>query len=182
MKPEFIDSVTKTLKPHATKAADERGLHVLRIEVRGTEQSPVVEVILDGDRFVKVEDCEAVSRTLGTLLDESKLIPGNPRLDVMSPGTEEPIVLDYQLNRSIGKNVEVHYKDGEESHTVHGKLIAFTNKNVELEPIHPKFKRGIHPKMAGLAKDEQLFVPKVQEILIERDTITNMLIKLEFSR
>src|SRR5437764_15462183 len=91
----------------ASAAADALGLMILRITARGVPSRPVIEVILDGPRLVSLGDCEAVSRKLNDAIESEKLAGGNYRLDVLSPGLDEPIVHDYQFQRTIGHFVEV---------------------------------------------------------------------------
>src|SRR5438046_9986160 len=102
----YQEKIVSTLSPKASELAQRRGLHLLRIQVRGTEQTPVIEVLLDGERQVAIDDCEAVSRDLAIWVDTEQNVKGNYRLDVMSPGLEEPLEQDYQFTRSIGRLVE----------------------------------------------------------------------------
>src|SRR3954465_15171047 len=98
------------LQEIAGAAAANRGLEILRLTARGTPSRPIVEVILDGPKLVSIDDCEVVSKKLNesTEADES-LLKGNFRLDVLSPGLDEPIVHDYQFQRTIGHLIEVEF-------------------------------------------------------------------------
>src|ERR1035437_7579698 len=73
----FKEKIASALNAKASELARERGLHLLRIDVRGTEQNPVIEVLLDGDRLVAVADCEIVSRDLAAVIEADKLVKGN---------------------------------------------------------------------------------------------------------
>jgi len=103
---------TSELTHVATENAHQRGLELLRIGIRGTRSRPVIEVILDGERQVSIEDCEKVSKALQTHLDEKIGAETNYRLDVLSPGTDEPLVYPYQYKRSVGRKIEVQLEDG----------------------------------------------------------------------
>jgi ribosome maturation factor RimP len=189
MENEFKDSISNALAPTATRLAEARGLHLLRITVRGTVQNPVIEVILDGDRGIQVEDCEAVSRDLNTAIETDKLIKGNHRLDVLSPGIEEPVIHEWQFQRNTGRLVEVHYQDGEEHHTVHGRLKGCDREEISLEPIHVKGKRPHGPKtiateegVVKLQEDEQLYDLPVELVKVDRSKVTKVLVQLEFGK
>src|SRR5947207_9802196 len=95
------------LREIASAAAEALGLVILRLTARGVPSRPVIEVILDGPRLVRVDDCEVVSKILNTAIESEKLAGGNYRLDVLSPGLDEPIIHDYQFQRTIGHLIEV---------------------------------------------------------------------------
>ncbi len=184
----FKEKIASTLHIKASELARERGLHLLRIDVRGTEQNPVIEVLLDGDRLVAVDDCEIVSRDLAVAIEADKLVKGNYRLDVMSPGVEEPLVHDWQFTRSIGRLVEVHYRDGGDHHTLHGHLRESSQKEIAIEPIHLK---GIRPPTrtaltedgpVKLEADEQLYEKPVAIVKIDRAHLTKVVVQPEMSR
>ena len=189
MENTFKTKITDILDKPAEKLASARGLHVLRIQVRGTESIPVIELLLDGDRLVSIDDCESVSRDLTTLIDDGSLVKGNYRLDVMSPGLEEPIVQDWQFHRSVGHLVEAHYEDHGEHHTVHGHLCAYSAKEIEIVPIHVKANKPTHPKAVitdegpvTLQTDEQLYVAPVALVKIERKHLKKVMAQPEFGK
>jgi ribosome maturation factor RimP len=184
----FKSRITSTLSPLAQGFADPLGLVILRIDVRGTEQQPVIEVVLDGDRAVQLEDCEKVSKSLHDAVDTGNLVKGNYRLDVLSPGIDEPIMEDFQLKRNIGRLVEVQYRDGEEHHTLHGRLRDFSEKEVVIQPIHPKGSTKPSKSVvtdAGEVKletDEQIYDDPVELVKIERQHIAKLVAQVEFGK
>src|ERR1051325_10680916 len=137
MAADFKREIIDTLPPQCKERSHSLGLELLRIVVRGVASSPVIEVILDGPRDVTLSDCEQVSRALIEFLETSKPVKGNYRLDVLSPGLDEPIHHEYQLRRTANRLVEVHYDDGGEGHSIHGYLRGFSDDAVEIEPLIP---------------------------------------------
>jgi ribosome maturation factor RimP len=189
MDDSYKTAIVETLEPHAAKLAKGRDLHLLRIDVRGTAQTPVVEVLLDGNRLVSIDDCETVSRELGEAIEAGKLVKGNYRLDVMSPGMDEPLVHDWQFERSIGRLVEVHYEDQGEHHTVHGHLRETDGKAVAIEPIHVKGGKAKRQKQVVtedgpvvLQSDEQLYDDPVELVKVARSHIKKVIVQPEFGR
>lgn len=184
----FQDKIVSTLTAKASELAEKQKLHLLRIQVRGAEHTPVVEVLLDGDRLVTVDDCANVSRDLTEWIDEGQLVKGNYRLDVMSPGVEEPLVHDWQFTRSVGRLIEVQYQDGEEHHTLHGHLRQSSPKEISLEPIHIAGSRK-HSKTVvtedgaiELERDEQIYDKPVELVKIDRSHITKVIVQPELRR
>lgn len=121
---------TEALNAHAEAYAHERALVLLRIVVRGSKAKPVIEVILDGPRLVAVEDCEAVSKAVAEFLDELPSISKEYRLDVLSPGIDEPILHLYQYQRSMGRLVEITLSDGS---NVKGHLRSVGDDSISVE-------------------------------------------------
>src|SRR5439155_973964 len=83
-----------------------------------------------------------------------------------SPGVDEPLVHDWQFERSIGRLVEVHYLAGEETHTVHGRLQTADSKEIAIAPIHLDGKRNSIPDSVHLQKDEQPHLEPVAMVKI----------------
>ncbi len=182
----FKNKITEAIHDKAARFAEDRGLHLLRIQVRGTPEYPVLEILLDGERSVMVEDCEAVSRDLTAAIDTNGLVKGNYRLDVMSPGLEEPLAHDWQFHRSLNRLVEVHYEDSGEHHTLHGRLREYSEMEIVIEPIHVKGKKPTAPKPVATADgtvtlqpDEQLYVNPVALVKIERAHLTKVMVQTE---
>ena len=188
MDKSFKNRIADVLFPLGQSFADPLGLVILRVDVRGTEQQPVIEVILDGERAVKLEDCEKVSKLLHDAIDADALVKGNYRLDVLSPGIDEPIMEDFQLKRNIGRLVEVHYRDGEDHHTLHGRLRDFSSDEIVLQPIHPKGSKKPSKSVvteAGevkLESDEQIYDEPVELVKIERKHVTSLVAQVEFGK
>jgi ribosome maturation factor RimP len=189
MENTFKNPIVKALEPYATKFAQDRGLYLLRVEVRGTEFNPVIEVVLDGDRSIMIDDCEAVSKDLNIAIEAGKLVRGNFRLDVLSPGTDEPLIYDWQFERNLGRLIEAHYQDAEETHTLHGHLREYNEKEIAVEPIHVKAKKPPIAKTivteegpVVLQTDEQLYNKPVELVKIDRANLTKVIVQTEIRR
>ncbi|MGP1446525.1 MAG: ribosome assembly cofactor RimP [Candidatus Limimorpha sp.] len=92
----------------------------------------VIEVLLDADTAVAIDDCIAVSRFIESRLDRDM---EDFELNVLSYGLSSPLVMERQLTKYVGKEVEVKTKDWVK---VAGKLIAFDEQTVEIEPLPKK--------------------------------------------
>jgi ribosome maturation factor RimP len=79
-------SVEGRVREIAGRAATERGLELVHIEVAGGAHAPIVRVFIDKPGGVTHEDCSEVSRHLGTVLDVEDFIPEAYTLEVSSPG------------------------------------------------------------------------------------------------
>lgn len=129
----FKEQIAEVLEPAAGKAAGALGLWPLRIHVRGTEQTPVIEVIIDGEREVTLEDCATVSRALNAFIEANKAIKGNFRLDVLSPGVDEPLTRDYQFRRNLDRLLRVETSEEFGSKTIIGRIRSIEGDQLALD-------------------------------------------------
>jgi ribosome maturation factor RimP len=89
--------------------AREKGCRLLAIEPSGTGRMSVLRLVLeraDGSP-VSVEDCEAVSREVSTLLDASEEISHSYALEVSSAGLERKLYSLEDARRFVGRRVRV---------------------------------------------------------------------------
>jgi len=79
------------------------GYELVRVAVLGRER-PTVQVMADraDGAMIAVEDCEAISRALGAVLDVNDPIPGAWTLEVSSAGIDRPLTRRRDWNRFAG--------------------------------------------------------------------------------
>lgn len=91
------------LAARITPTLEALGYELVRVAVMGRER-PVVQIMADradGARF-GIDDCEALSRTLGAVLDVEDPLPGAWTLEVSSPGIDRPLTRAKDWNRYAG--------------------------------------------------------------------------------
>jgi ribosome maturation factor RimP len=66
-----------------------------------------LRVSIKRDEGVSIDDCELISRSLSTVLDEKDLIPANYYLEVSSPGIERNLRQDSHFSDATGENIHV---------------------------------------------------------------------------
>ncbi len=84
------------------------GFELVRAAVLGRER-PTVQIMADraDGALITVEDCEAISRAVGAVLDVADPIPGNWTLEVSSAGIDRPLTRVKDWNRFAGHRVRV---------------------------------------------------------------------------
>lgn len=71
-----------------------------------------IKVFLDADDGITIEKCTAVNKALYKFIEETALFPdGNFSLEVSSPGVDQPLKLNRQYKKNIGRKVEVLLED-----------------------------------------------------------------------
>lgn len=85
---------------------------------------------VDGDEGISIQDCAAISRHVGFHLEEENIIEKAYNLEVSSPGVGEPLQLNRQYHKNIGRDLSVKLNDGA---IKEGKLISVTDGSIEIE-------------------------------------------------
>ena len=72
-----------------------------------------IKIFLDADEGITIEKCIKINRALYNQIEESELFPnGDFSLEVSSPGIDEPLKLQRQYKKNIGRIVEITMIDG----------------------------------------------------------------------
>ena len=92
----------------------------------------IIEVYVDSDSAVSIDHCAELSRFLNEKLDRDV---EDYELSVLSWGLSGALKMDRQLNKYVGKDVEVKTK---ELGKIQAKLVGFDNEKVEIAPAPKK--------------------------------------------
>ena len=101
------------------------------VEVK-VKPNNVIEVYVDSDTAVNIDHCAELSRYINEKMDRDV---EDYELSVLSWGLSGALKMDRQLQKYVGKDVEVKTK---ETGKVMGKLVRFDAENVEFAPAPKK--------------------------------------------
>ena len=101
------------------------------VEVK-VKPSNVIEVYIDSDTAVNIDHCAELSRYVNEKLDRDV---EDYELSVLSWGLSGALKMDRQLQKYVGRDVEVKTK---ENGKLQGKLVRFDDEQVELAPAPKK--------------------------------------------
>ena len=101
------------------------------VEVK-LKPNDVVEVYIDADSAVNIDHCAELSRFIESKLDRDV---EDYELSVLSWGLSGALKMDRQLQKYVGKDVEVKTK---ETGKLQGKLVGFDAEKVEIAPAPKK--------------------------------------------
>ena len=106
---------------------------------------------------VTLEDCEAVSKDLGTILDVEDIIPHTYTLEVSSPGLERSLTKPEHYRKSIGSLVKIKtFEPIDGQKVMKGILKRLEGDMVTLEGEHGE---GIMIPLGAIAKASREFIP-----------------------
>lgn len=97
-------------------------------------------VVMDDDNGMNIDYCGVVSRALGNYIEENELIEDAYRLEVTSPGLDQPFQLVRQYKKNLGRSVFVLKTDNTE---IEGELLTVDEDKIGLQPFPKKKKAKI---------------------------------------
>lgn len=101
------------------------------VEVK-VKPNNVIEVYVDSDTAITIDDCVGLTRFIESKLDRDV---EDYELSVLSWGLSGALKMDRQLQKYVGKDVEVKTK---ELGKIQGKLVSFDEENIEFQPTPKK--------------------------------------------
>jgi len=99
------------------------------------------KIYLDADSGLGIEKCIKINRALYKIMEEQGMYPdGDFSLEVSSPGIGEPLKLNRQYKKNVGRFVEVIKTDDKKEE---GKLVDTTEEGITLEQQEGKGKKAV---------------------------------------
>lgn len=129
-----MNKITELIWKLARPAAENNGCELWDVEYLKEAGQWYLRIYIDREPGVTLDDCEAVSRGLSDILDESDPIPESYILEVSSPGAERELKRESDFARFMGETVEVRlYKGLDGSKSYSGRLTGWSGGGVTIE-------------------------------------------------
>ena len=106
---------------------DLEGYFLVETSIKPTNN---IKVFVDADQGAAIDQLSRINRALYKWMEESLFPNGDFSLEVSSPGLEEPLKMDRQYLKNIGRFVEVLLMDGIKKE---GKLLSVSENEIVLE-------------------------------------------------
>lgn len=132
---------TEAIATRVAPALKELGLECLGVEWSAGHGGGLLRVYIDRVAHddetadtVSVDDCEAASREISSLLDVDDPIAGQYVLEVSSPGIERPLFTAAQFSRFVGAEAKVTLKLAREGRRrMRGKIAAVNGERIGMD-------------------------------------------------
>lgn len=124
------DKLVELLEPVVTAM----GYELVELELVGSGGNRTLRLYIDAPNGVTLEDCEAVSHTVGKRLDAEDPIAETYSLEISSPGLERPLGKQADFDRFAGERVKVKTFvpiNGQRSFT--GTLVGLEDQKLVVE-------------------------------------------------
>jgi len=97
-----------------------------------------IKVYLDADNGLGINTISQINRQLYKKIEEAAIIPENDfSIEVGSLGVDEPLMLQRQYPKHIGRQLEISTED----QTIEGKLLSVADEDITLERLIDKKKK-----------------------------------------
>ena len=126
----MIERLRTMLEP----SVESLGYELLHIEQGNQGNQNVLRFYIDAPGGIRVDDCEAVSRQIGAILDAEDPLDMMYLLEVSSPGLDRPLTRPGHFRKCLGENVRIVMRThvlGRRRFT--GRVVETTDVNVVLE-------------------------------------------------
>ena len=98
-----------------------------------------VRVFIDADEGIPLSVLIKYNKSLYKIVEESGVLPADDfSLEVSSPGLDEPLKINRQYKKNIGRFVDVLMNDGTKKE---GKLLEVANEGIKIETEKGKGKK-----------------------------------------
>ena len=111
------------------------GYFLVEISVKPTNN---IKVFVDADHGAAIDQLSRINRALYKWIEENLFPNGDFSIEVSSPGLDEPLKLDRQYLKNIGRAVEIVLKNGLKNE---GKLINVSENEIVIEEETGKGKK-----------------------------------------
>ena len=137
----FVAEPLEQIRSIAERVARSRGLEIWDIVSRREAAGQVVRVFIDRpgpaatpEESVSIEDCEQVSREMGTILDVEDPVPFAYTLEVSSPGLDRPLRGEQDYRRFAGRLAKIVVSEAVDNQMAfEGRLRGIEEQAVLLE-------------------------------------------------
>jgi len=103
------------------------GYFLVEISVKPTNN---IKVFVDADQGAAIDQLSRINRALYKWVEENLFPDGDFSIEVSSPGLDEPLKLNRQYLKNIGRMVEIVLKNGLKKE---GKLISVSENEIVIE-------------------------------------------------
>jgi ribosome maturation factor RimP len=83
---------------------------LVEVIVKHDGRGALIRVLIDTDAGITIDECAQVSHSLGRLIDAGEVVDGSYRLEVSSPGIDQPLKLLRQYAKNVGRRYTVKYR------------------------------------------------------------------------
>ena len=102
------------------------------MDVREDGHSNIIRVIVDSERPLTLDETTDLTRRLRNSEDFEIMFPKGIRLEVSTPGLNQPISLPFQFRKNINRNLRISFQDGGDIRKITGMIVGADDHSVTL--------------------------------------------------
>ncbi len=153
-----MSKVTDKIAELVTPFVHERGLFLWDVRLEKEGPNRFLRILLDGERAVDIDDCEAVSRAIDPILDEVDLIAEAYYLEVSSAGLGRKLYNAEHYKMMAGREVTVALYSAIDASKEHvGTLVGMDGDVIVIENTNERRFEAAKVRFVKLNDDLNLF-------------------------
>lgn len=129
------------LKDYIEEYLGKTDYYLIDYYVLGKKNREVLEIFLDRRETATIDDYAVISRELWKWIEESSFADSISKIVVSSPGIDEPFKYVWQLNKHVGRSLNVKLINGEEKEGILKEVVEDDEPKIVLEAIGNKNKK-----------------------------------------
>ena len=102
------------------------------MDIREDGHSNMIRVIVDSEFPLTLDQTTDLTRRLRNSEDFEIMFPKGIRLEVTTPGLNQPITLPFQFRKNINRNLKISFQDGNEIRTITAMIVGANDQSVAL--------------------------------------------------
>ena len=130
-------SYPESLAPVAKNIDDllnHENVHLVDVKVGTGSRFPLVKLLVDlEDRFINIDDCAALSKQIGEILDRAGCFPRGYRLEVSSPGLSHHLRETWEFRKHLDRKLRIYYTEQGQMKEVEGHLLEIGSEGLVLK-------------------------------------------------
>lgn len=132
-------SIIKKIEDLITNLLAEEKMELVDLQYVTASGKKNLRIFLDKEGGIKLDDCEHMTNVIGSVLDESGLLPDSYILEISSPGLDRVLKKEKDFIRFIGSKIKVTvYTPINGQRNFLGKIISVENGDITLDDINSK--------------------------------------------
>ena len=103
------------------------------LDAREDLRGNYLRIVIDSEDNITLNDTIRLTKVLRDSNEIDSIYPSGYRLEVSTPGLNNPLKFPFQYRKSINRNLAVSYIENEVEIKVKGKLVKVSDNNIELK-------------------------------------------------
>ena len=103
------------------------------LDAREDLRGNYLRIVIDSEDNITLNDTTRLTKILRDSNEIDSIYPSGYRLEVSTPGLNNPLKLPFQYRKNINRNLAVSYIENEVEIKVKGKLVKVSDNKIELK-------------------------------------------------
>ena len=110
--------------------------HLLRgqilLDAKEDLRGNYLRIIVDSEKDITLNDTASLTKALRDSTEIDSMYPNGYRLEVSTPGLDNPLKLPFQYKKNINRSLTISYLENKTEKKIKGKLVNVYERNIEL--------------------------------------------------